>query len=233
MTTFATWNLHHMGIEASIPPEVVAVIERVRPDVLVLTEYVDRGGRGDFVAALKRLDYWKPKCSDRGREPRQNQVLVASLEAREDGRLQAPKVDEAARTNFLHRVIPKIELNVVGFRVPHYQGENPVNPEKPVNYWQQFKEMALGEAGKRFLFIGDFNIGDKGIDESGRRAVRHLVGKGFRLAGEVGGRDRALLSPRVRLKSLSVIENAGGYRLTGSKGEKALSDHPMLIVDVE
>jgi exonuclease III len=231
MTTIATWNLHHMGNEVGIPWEVVAVIERVRPDVLVLTEYVDRGGRADFVAALARIGYRNPRHSEAGKEPRQNQVLVASLHEQEDGSLEAPKVDEAARTNFLHQRLPGpgLELDLIGFRAPHYQSEKPVNPKKLVDYWWQFKKMALGEVNRRVVFIGDFNIGTKDVDVPGREAIASLVRKGFRLVGEEGGLDRALLSPVARLKSFSVIEAIGDQWLTGEGG---LSDHPMLVVEV-
>jgi hypothetical protein len=230
VTTIATWNLHHMGNETTIPANAVEVIKQVKPDLLVLTEYVDRGGRAAFVAALDCIGYRKPKCSERGQEPRQNQVLVASLAAQQDGTREAPKVDEAARTNFLHRRIPTLGLDVIGFRVPHYQSEKPVKPDNLVNYWWQFKKMALGIAGQRVVLIGDFNIGVKHVDEPGRRAVASLVRKGFRLAGEVGGLDRALLSPGVRLRSFKVIEAVGDHWLTGKSG---LSDHAMLVVEVE
>jgi hypothetical protein len=80
------------------------------------------------------------------------------------------------------------------------------------------------------VFIGDFNIGVKDVDEPGRKAVASLVGKGFRPVGEVGGLDRALLTPELQLKSFSVLYKVAGFSLTGKGG---LSDHPMLIVEVE
>ena len=230
MPRIATWNLHHMTRELKIPKGVLSVIESVRSDVLVLTEYVDRGGRADFVAALKRIGYRQPECSDGGKEPRQNQVLVASLETQEDRKIEAPKIDEASRTNFLHRSIPTLQLDVVGFRVPHYQSAKPIMREELERYWQQFKKTALGAANQRVVFIGDFNIGNKAIDESGRRALRHLVSKGFRLVGEEDGLDRALLTPELRLKSFSVLYEVADMALTGKGG---LSDHPMLVVEVK
>lgn len=227
MTTIATWNLHHMGNHRAIKEGTLEVIAKVRPDVLVLTEYVDRDNRTDFRAGLRSLEYLEPMVSPQGKG--QNQVLVASRDAQEDGGLEAPDVDDAARTNFLHRRIPRLGLGVVGFRVPYYQGEMPVQPEKLVDYWGQFKRMALGEADRTVVFIGDFNIGKDDVDEPGRKAVASLVGKGFRLVGEVGGLDRALLTPEIQLKSFSVLYEVAGMPLTGKGG---LSDHPMLIVEI-
>jgi len=57
MTTIATWNLHHMRRQMEISEGVPAVIAHVRPDVLVLTEYVDRGKRGTLENALKEVGY--------------------------------------------------------------------------------------------------------------------------------------------------------------------------------
>ena len=230
MTSIATWNLHHMGREARIPPEVVAVIERVRPDVLVLTEYVDRGKRAHFRAELDGIGYRQPKCSGRGREPRQNQVLIASRVEQVAGTLPPPNVDEAAATNFLHQCFSSLDLEVVGFRVPHYQSEKPVQPENLVKYWREFTEMALGLAGHKVVFIGDFNVGIKNVDVPGQKALRKVVKDGYRMCAEEGALDRALVSPKLRLRSFSVIEASGEHRLTGKGG---LSDHPMLVVEVE
>ena len=228
MTTIATWNLHHMGREIEIPEGVPAVIAHVRPDVLVLTEYVDRGKRTDFRAALRKIGYREPVVSPQGKG--QNQVLIASFAGQQDGPLKGPTVDEAAGTNFLHRWIPSLKLNVVGFRVPHYQSEDPTKL-KP--YWAALGAGALEYADAGTVYIGDFNVGTTRHDAAGRAALRKLKSAGYRMLCEEGGLDRALLSPELRLKSFSVIEAVGNLRLTGSKTEKALSDHAMLVVEVE
>lgn len=228
MTTIATWNLHHVGKERRIPDGVTKVIEQVKADVLVLTEYVDRGGRASFKATLKQLGYVAYAVSSLGKG--QNQVLVATAEEQDKGGLAAPDVDEAAETNFLHCRIPTLDLDVVGFRVPHYQSERPVQPEKLEDYWQQFTMKALGTVSKRVVFIGDFNVGIEDVDIPGQKALRKLVEAGYRMCAEDGGLDRALLSPKAKLRSFSVLESVGDYRLTGKGG---LSDHAMLVVEVE
>ena len=228
MTRIATWNLHHMGRQLTIPDGVGKVIERVRPDVLVLTEYVDRGKRAHFRAALQSIGYQEPVVSPEGKG--QNQVLVASLEAQEDGELKAPEVDEAAQTNFLHQRMPRLELDVVGFRVPHYQSEKPVSPTKLADYWREFTRIARGKAGGKAVFIGDFNVGNKKVDAPGQKALRKLVEAGYRMCAEEGGLDRVLVSPKLKRRSFSIIEAVGEHRLTGMGG---LSDHAMLVVEVE
>jgi endonuclease/exonuclease/phosphatase family metal-dependent hydrolase len=229
MTTIATWNLHHMGNEVSIPPEVVAVIERVRPDVLVLTEFVDRGGRADFIAALARIGYRKPMHSEAGKEPRQNQVLVASLHGQEDGSLEAPKVDEAARTNFLHQRLPgpRLELDLIGFRAPFYKKKTEIWKRGP--YWEGIKTGALAIAQGRTVYIGDFNWCPGAREKNAGEAIGALLAAGYRMLPEGGGVDRALVSAALEPRGWQVVEEAAGLRLTGEGG---LSDHPMLIVEV-
>ena len=225
MTTIATWNLHHMGRQVRIPDGVSAVIKAQAPDVLVLTEYVDRGKRADFLDSLHGMGY--AHVSHTGQKSGQNQVLVASLVEHEDGQLQPPSVDEAADSNFMHRHLPAPKLHVVGFRVPYYQTED---PRKLGPYWRQFSRAALGAISSRVVFIGDFNVARTKKDEAGNAALNKLTKAGYRLLGPVDGVERALVSPSLTVRWFSVIEAVAGYRLTGTRG---LSDHPMLVIDVE
>jgi exonuclease III len=225
MTTIATWNLHHMGRQLEIPDGVVQVIKHVRPDVLVLTEYVDRGKRADFRAALRRLGYLETAVTPQGKG--QNQVLIASFAGQQDGPLKGSTVDEAAGTNFLHRWIPLLKLNIVGFRVPHYQSEDPTRLKR---YWAELRAGALTLADARTVYIGDFNVGTTRHDAAGRAVLKKLKAAGYRMLCEEGGLDRALVSPSLTVRSFSVIEAVAGLRLTGKGG---LSDHAMLVIEVE
>jgi len=225
MTTIATWNLHHMGDERTIPAGVLTVIESVRPDVLVLTEYVDRGKRASFRAALERLGYQAPAVTLQGTG--QNQVLMASRVAQVAGTLNAPDVDEAARTNFLHQWLPTLELNVIGFRAPYYQAED---PRKLKPYWEGLKDGALTVAGSRTVYIGDFNWCPAAREKDAAEAVESLLAAGYRMLPEGGGVDRALVSAALKPCGWQIVEEAAGFRLMGDGG---LSDHPMLVVEVE
>jgi len=224
MTKIATWNLHHMGREIDIPDGVPAVIAQVRPDVLVLTEYVDRGGRVAFETALKEVGYVAGSVSRAGAG--QNQVLIASRVEQVAGTLQPPKVDEAASTNFLHQWLPTLELNVIGFRAPYYQAED---PRKLRPYWEGLKEGALRVASSRTVYIGDFNWCPGAREKDAAEAVEALLGAGYRMLPDGGGVDRALVSTALELRGWQVVEEAAGLRLTGEGG---LSDHPMLVVEV-
>lgn len=231
MTTIATWNLHHMTRELKIPKGVLPVIEAVKPDVLVLTEWVDRGKRSDFLHGLARLGYAQVTQTEPASG--QNQVLVASVVEHEEVELLAPGVSEAAATNFQHVFLPSTRLHVVGFRVPHYQSERPVRPENLERYWRQFTRMALGMMSHKAVFIGDFNVGTGKFDGPGQAALRKLVKAGYRMCAGEGGLDRALVSPSLSVQSFSVIEAAAGYRLVGPKAANPLSDHPMFVVSVD
>ena len=224
MTTVATWNLHHMGREIEIPDGVGKVIGQVRPDVLVLTEYVDRGGRAAFETKLKEVGYVAGSVSRAGAG--QNQVLIASRVEQIAGTLQPPDVDEAAATNFLHQWLPALELNVVGFRAPYYQAED---PRKLKPYWGGLKAGALTVASSRTVYIGDFNWCPGAKEPDAAQAIAALQAAGYRMVPEGGGVDRALVSAAVQPRGWQVVEEAAGLRLTGDGG---LSDHPMLLIEV-
>ena len=227
MTTIATWNLHHMGRQARIPAGVPKVIAAERPEVLVLTEYVGRTGRQDFLYQLLRAGYGHVQQTEGTKG--QNQVLMASQVELEAGSLVAPDVDEAAGTNFLHRFLPSKRWHVVGFRVPHYQSERPVSVEKLERYWRQFTRMALGIASQKAVLIGDFNVGNGKFDAAGHAALKKLVKAGYQMCAQEGGLDRALVSGSLAVRSFKVVQQAAGFRLSGKGG---LSDHAMLVVDV-
>ena len=214
-----------MGRESEISNGVSAVIAHVRPDVLVLTEYVDRGGREAFENALKEICYTAGAVSLAG--VGQNQVLMASRVEQVAGTLDAPDVDEAARTNFLHQWLPMLELHVVGFRAPYYQAED---PRKLKPYWEGLKAGALTVAQARTVYIGDFNWCPGTKEQDAAQAVAALVAAGYRLAPEGGGVDRTLVSAALQPRGWQIVEEAAGFRLTGEGG---LSDHPMLVVEVE
>jgi hypothetical protein len=225
MTTIATWNLHHMGREIEIPDGVAEVIGQVRPDVLVLTEYVDRGGRAAFEAKLKEVGYVAGPVSRAGTG--QNQVLIASRVEQVAGTLQPPEVDEAAATNFLHQWLPTLELNVIGFRAPYYQAED---PRKLKPYWEGLKEGALKVASSRTVYIGDFNWCPGAREKDAAQAIDAILATGYRMLPEGGGVDRALVSAALDVHVWQLVEETAGLRLTGEGG---LSDHPMLVVEVE
>ena len=229
MTTIATWNLHHMGNDEEIPDAVLSVIEHVNADVLVLTEYVDHGDRGAFKAALQqRCGYTLPKVSLAGKESRQNQLLMASRVEQVAGALNAPDVDEAASTNFLHQWLPALDLDVIGFRAPFYKKKTEVWKRGP--YWEGLKAGALTVARRRTVYIGDFNWCPGAKERDAAQAVAALQAAGYRMVPEGGGVDRALVSAALQPRGWQVVEEAAGFRLAGEGG---LSDHPMLVVQVE
>jgi hypothetical protein len=230
VTTIATWNLHHMGHEKEIPDAVLSVIEHVNADVLVLTEYVDRGDRGAFKVALQeRCGYALPRVSLAGKEPRQNQVLMASRADQAIGTLSAPDVgdDEAPRTNFMHQWLPALGLDVIGFRAPFYKEKTEVWKRGP--YWEGLKAGALTVAQGRTVYIGDFNWCPGARERDAAQAIAALVAAGYRMLPEGGGVDRALVSAALQPRGWQIVEEAAGFRLTGKGG---LSDHPMLVVEV-
>ena len=115
----AAWNLNHRTGKKAIPPAVIHAIAALDIDVLVLTEFVDGDHHARFKDALKDLGFDSLAVSLKA--PRQNQVLIAARSPlADDGLLPLPGHTEAATTNWLHRRLPALHLEVVGFRAPMY-----------------------------------------------------------------------------------------------------------------
>ena len=86
--------------------------------------------------------------------PRQNQVLIAArTPMADDGLLPLPGHTEAATTNWLHRRLPALKLEVVGFRAPMY-----LAADDRAGYWQQVEGIARAARDRRVIFVGDFQL---------------------------------------------------------------------------
>jgi len=64
----------------------------------------------------------------------------------DDGLLPLPGHTEAATTNWLHRRLPALKLEVVGFRAPMY-----LAADDRTSYWQQVEAIAHTACDRRVL----------------------------------------------------------------------------------
>jgi endonuclease/exonuclease/phosphatase family metal-dependent hydrolase len=238
MTSIATWNLHHMTREALIPPGVLEVIAAVRPDVLVLTEYVDGGNRKAFISGLEALGYKKPLASTNAHG--HNQVLIACQVRHDRGHIEAPTYTTSASSNFLHCHLPDTGLHVIGVRAPYYK----MAAERD-RYWEQLEQAILAGRNLDAAVIGDLNWQRRERRTRRGLAIRRLLDEGFTMpipegpwsfmSADGDGTsviDHAILSPSMRCISSRYIYQAGGHFLAGPALAKPISDHAMLWVDV-
>lgn len=228
-----------MASEARIPVGVLEVIQAVRPDVLVLTEYVHGSSRTDFLAGLVDLGYRAPAISKKA--PRENQVLIASLESMTDGNLPVPTYTTAASTNFLHQRLPASGLDVIGLRAPYYD-----KPEERDAYWAQVEQSMVAARPLNAVFVGDLNWPRSDTYTGRGLSMQRIMAQGFTVPEPEGswsymspnGKrwsliDHAVLSPTVKCISSRFIYREAGHTLAGPLAERPLSDHAMLWVEVQ
>jgi len=239
----AAWNLNHRTGRKSIPPAVLHVIGNLEIDVLVLTEFVDGDHHANFKDSLKDLGFESIAVSVKA--PRQNQVLIAARSPMEDDDLlPIPGYTEAAATNWLHRRLPALGIEVVGLRAPVY-----LDADHRLGYWQQVAAIMHGARARPTLFIGDFNCDPHTDTRPCTEALRRLQQReGFHLPNPAGewscraedGRsttriDHAIASPALRVLEARYLYKAGRHPLAGpanGHGEP-LSDHALLSIRLQ
>jgi endonuclease/exonuclease/phosphatase family metal-dependent hydrolase len=237
----AAWNLNHRTSRKSIPPAVIHALASLDIDVLVLTEFVDGSHQDNFKDSLKDIGFDAIAVSVKA--PRQNQVLLAArTPLADDGLLPLPGHTEAATTNWLHRRLPDLGLEVVGFRAPMY-----LTADDRSGYWKQVESIARTARERRVVFLGDFNC-DPHTDTRPCAAVfPRLKADGFQLSnpkgewscqsgnGNGGTRvDHALASPTIAIKEAKYLYKSGRHLLAGPTNGSgpALSDHAVLSIRI-
>ena len=113
---FLAWNVGHQTRRKRLPREFASALGDMKPDVLVLTEYVADDSHADFHNVLREhgLTYHLATECVKG----QNQVLVASRRPLGRGPLACTDISAATASNWLHVQIS--DVSVVGFRVPMF-----------------------------------------------------------------------------------------------------------------
>ena len=242
MVKIATWNLHHWAKPTEVPRAVAEVIQAADPDVLVLTEYFRCDKTQWFEHQLTEQGFRAIAASPAGMNADQNQILIVSKQEQSHGLVAMQGPDEAANTNFLHRRIPDIDLDVIGFRAPFYDKQ----AEKWATYWELLADCAMLLAPRNVVAIGDFNWSSRKGPTSAKIAIKRLLSAGFQLvnsawlpAAEYQSTldpthiDNALLSGSLRCTAVTYERTLAGHALTGPTADRPLSDHAMLRIEVE
>jgi hypothetical protein len=237
----ATWNINHRTGKKAVPLAVLHAVAALDLDVLVLTEFVDGEHHGLFKDALRDIGFASLAVSLKA--PRQNQVLIAArTEIADDDLMPLPGYTEAAATNWLHRRLPRLGIEVVGLRAPVYLAAG-----ERAGYWGQVERIARGARDRRVIFIGDFATDPHADTRPCAQVFQHLKAEGFQLPnpagewschagnGQGGSRvDHAIASPALRISDAKYLYKAGRHNLAGpanGHGEP-LSDHAVLSIKV-
>ena len=245
-----TWNVNHRIQEKAIPPQMAEAIDSLKPDVVVLTEFVDGISREIFKSELNSLGF-NYKISDGPKG--QNHVLIASRTPLVDGDIHVPPSEPAVPpnepliplafpSNVLHVKVPDKDFEILGLRVPM-----PLKSANRQACWEWIMATAKENCGRPFVIMGDFNIDreyspvkcGKRFDQLADIGMHHVPAMPldyvsyFPPSGGEGTRiDHAFLSRHFINPTAQYRAESGQYLFAGNK-PGAMSDHAVLLVDAE
>jgi endonuclease/exonuclease/phosphatase family metal-dependent hydrolase len=156
----------------------------------------------------------------------------------EPGDIMAPSIAPSVPSNALHVRLPAIALEVLGVRIPDFSK----TPAVRRACWEWLLETAQSVRNRPFAILGDLNTDPKYTKARCGDRIGMLVESGWQHAApESGGSywtpngdevriDHAFASPQLTVCHASYVREQAGYRYAG---KQALSDHAVLVVDVE
>jgi len=241
LVTVVAWNVGHRTTRKPIPPELGVALEKVSPDVIFLTEFVDEGiGRDQLRKRLDAAGYEYVHTTKKLQ--RHNQVFVASRLPFEIGDIAPPAMDSHATVNFLHVRMRDGEIELIGIRAPSYKTGSTKR-----SYWGQVDGILRGVHDRALVVAGDFNEDPfKGVSESftsrrfhGSETLRVEKPEGpwsYMNPHKDTSRsriDHVLHTPRVRIRDARYIYEVEGICLAGPNSIGPLSDHAVLTFTAE
>jgi endonuclease/exonuclease/phosphatase family metal-dependent hydrolase len=239
-----TWNVAHQVRDTPLHPRLIDAVRALDADVLVLNEYVHRTpdpSRASFLSALLAMGYRDPIISSQilrnpgavGEKPKlNNQVLIAAKVEVEQGSLRGPAmVESGGETNFLHVRLAG-GLEIVGMRVPSYDGAN------LSAYWKKFLEILQSSQDRSILYVGDMNANPDEPGRGGGAKLAALRAAGWQVPRPSGewsfeagtSIDHAIASSRFPAISARYVSEVAGLTLARRNSPKR---HPNSAIDAE
>ena len=236
-----TWNVNHRAARRTIPDWIAAAIEGCKPDVVVLTEYVEGDDHGKFLSSLASQGLVSTEISCR--TPRENQVLIASRQRLRRGELAAPALHRSVPSNALHVVLEDSGLNVLGFRMPAFEKEDRAL-KRPV--WQWLLDSAETLRASPAVIAGDLNTapGDDAktcgdclgeLSQSGWQHVRPDSGFSWKSAqhGTQRQLDHVFFSPALPPAQAEYLWGFHSLADDAASGNVGIPDHAILLASFD
>jgi endonuclease/exonuclease/phosphatase family metal-dependent hydrolase len=234
-----SWNLNHRARAKAIPSTLADSIASLKPNVIVLNEYVHGDSRQPFLEQLAKrgFPYWQVSHVT---PLRQNHVLIPSRTPIDLGCIKAPAIEKFIPSNFLHVSLPHEGCEILGLRIPDYSND----PKTKRACWNWIIETATTVKDRPFVLIGDFNTDPDDPDALFRDCPGRLIDGGWQLAspGEgasywtVKGKpyrlDHAFVSQHFTVLESRYVSDFGALGSIGHSKD-ALSDHAILWIDIE
>jgi hypothetical protein len=232
------WNLGHQTIERPIRDTFAQAVMALAPDVLSLNEYVHGPSRPSLLQGLAAagLPHWLVS----ERLGKNNQVLIASRWPIAAGDLRGPTtVSQGGESNFLHAVLPSVNLEVVGVRAPAYTGID------LHEYWGGLLAIVRRCKERRILFIGDLNTDPDSTRRSTSAYLRALRSEHWTVPRPTGDWsyispkgigtciDHAVVAPALKVLVAEYIQSHDGFDLASIDRCSRISDHAPLAVHLE
>lgn len=238
-TRILAWNVNHRASKRRIPDWVASSILATSPDIVVLTEYVEGDDHAEFLKALRSGGLAGVLLT--AKTNGENQVLIASREAFDEGELRAPPIYSSVPLNALHIKFQGTGLNVLGFRMPSGK-QFDVQFRRPT--WDWLIEAAAHLRDKPSLVIGDFNTapGDSAskcgdyIDRMLRMGWIHRPESGCSYRHSSGSErqiDHCFASPKVNVLHAEYRWDFHAAAPDAASGKVGIPDHAMLVVDLD
>jgi len=235
----ASWNLNHRTIEKPLPDATGRFLAELEADIISMSEYVDGLSRDTFKDDLKKAGYTHQLISPR--IGKNNQIFIASKHPLQIGDLTPPSLTDAATTNFLHVRLEGKGFEFIGIRAPAYK----LTSER-TRYWQQLGEILRSVAGRSIVVAGDLNFDPFPDTASTADSITFKLAEKFTVPNPSGkwsyisidGKktsriDHAIVSEKVRVLSAEYLTEWKGVQLAGSKEMAPITDHAVLVFDVE
>lgn len=228
-----SWNLGHQTRERPIKAPFLDAIETLRPDVVVLNEFVDGATRATLKADLSVLGLQHTRSSQR--VGRHNQVAILSRFELRDGSVSGGCLDPMAQSNFLAVRLLEFAMEIVGLRVPAYKSA----ADKRM-YWQALDGIVRSDPSA--LFIGDFNADPSYPRSAGGAALVSLERDGWKIPAAEGDWsycssraltriDHAVVPRSIGIRAARYVARDGDAVFAGLA--KDLYDHAALVLDLE
>lgn len=234
----AAWNLNHRVGKTRYLPEAASAIGSLTVDVLVLTEYFPRVHDKQFASDL--MDHgFSSLVASKETDEDANRVLIAAKERFEIDSLALPTFDQQFPANVLAVRFPSTNIRLLGVRVPYY-----IDKELPrvQDAWAWLETAAETLKEDKAIIVGDLNASVTSSSSRGGDHFRRIMESGWVRAQPANGSsffgkdgvnteiDHALCTATLRLVSVRYETKTVNEVFVG--GDKALSDHAVLMVEV-
>lgn len=234
-----TWNVNHRTCNKTIPYNMAEAIASLKPDVIVLTEYVPGSSHKIFVEQLDSYGFTHHVMSKR--VLKENQVFIAANKMLECGEIQAPtNIEKSLPSNVLHVHLPEMRFDILGLRVPDYSKQAIIKHQ----CWDWIMKVAAENKALPFVIMGDFNTdpdyphalcGDRInqlVTEGWQHAMPKYGASYWAIRNGSGKRlDHAFISRHFDFLASEYISESDSYVFAGKKAE-AMSDHAVLLIEV-